>query len=255
MFDRIKYYSILLLVYFVNVPILIFSKIEYVIKCVLGNTCNYNSTFKMCKFVYKWIEKYVFKSEIIYLNPEFKFEKDKNYILMPNHQTYLDCSLAFLLPNRFTAVAIGYLENIPIIGSLCKTLDFTFTSNKTSIVSKISNKLKNNNDMSLIIFPEGGRYYDENFKLNLLAIKTGGFAIAKELGYDIIPVYHNFYRYFKDNLKIYTKLTKPSELSELSELVFTKNVIIVGNPIQVNNLSVDEIKSVYIDEMNKILNL
>jgi 1-acyl-sn-glycerol-3-phosphate acyltransferase len=191
---------------------------------------------KRCLDVLDWI---FVRSKHIELSPLTK----KNYIFVPNHQCYIDGWTLRVLPNySVLLIAIDYIKNVPIIGGILVFCDTTFKTLKKEHVSEgitetVIGKLKKDNDLSLLIFAEGGRQLDMKFNSNL---RTGAFYIAKALNYDIVPIYETYGRILSDKEQAYY----PDYYGKVN--------IVTGFPISPIGKTVEQLKEEYITQMNGI---
>jgi len=185
------------------------------------------------KTLYYITEKIFFSSDIIYRDLILPTE---SYIFMPNHQSFLDGILTFLIPNKIVGIVIGYVAKIPIIGQVAKMLGFIFVYKTGGVVNMAVQKLKNNVDTSLIIFPEGARFFDGVFHPEKL--RTGGFHIASQLKYKIVPIYLTFGNVLDDVNKKYN--------------YDANSIIIVGKIIDTRNKDIATIMSEYCEEMTRL---
>ncbi len=114
--------------------------------------------------------------------------KDKNFIIMSNHQSLLDIPILMLvIPRKFSFIAKKQLFRIPILGWDLK-LQGHFgidRENPRKAVRQMAHiKQEVQNGRSLLIFPEGTRTIDGS----LHPFKRGGFTLAAETGTTILPV-------------------------------------------------------------------
>lgn len=115
--------------------------------------------------------------------------KDKNYIIAPNHTSYLDGAVLIL------SLPFSYFKNIYTLGlseffsgmlksrfaRLAHVIPIDSYSFLTKALQMSAYVLKN--DRSLSVFPEGGRSFDGN----LLEFKKGVGILAVEMGIPVVP--------------------------------------------------------------------
>jgi 1-acyl-sn-glycerol-3-phosphate acyltransferase len=114
----------------------------------------------------------------------------KNFILMPNHRSYLDIFIvAALIPAAMVAKA--ELKNWPL-GKVGIKITNSILVNRTEIKSllKTMNKIKESvqKGIPVILFPEGGTYKGPLTK----PFKNGSFQIAADLNIPVIPMAINY---------------------------------------------------------------
>jgi len=169
----------------------------------------------------------------------------KRYVYLANHQAYMDPliarkALVSLLTQTLVTVTISYVKYVPLVGMNLLMLGIPFLHYDSSgkriskgLVEMYTEYLKKNENTTLAMFPEGKRVFDGEFKLE--NIKTGGFVIAKNIGADIVPVYHNIRDRFDDVKKEYNTATKV--------------YCIYGAPIEVNDRDINDVKKEYYNSM------
>ena len=195
--------------------------------------------FGFLKLACWFFERTLLNSDIYYYS---KIKKNTNYVFMPNHQSYLDCLIAYLVPGNIQGIAAGIVEKMPVIGRILKVMGVLFVNidgKKNSIVDRTVEKLKADHSRSLMIFPEGGRFFDGIFHTE--KVRSGGFHIAKQTGYPIIPIYLTFGNVVNDPKKEYN--------------FWGKTCILVGETITTENKEVDIIIEEYVREMKRLENL
>lgn len=116
------------------------------------------------------------------------WQANENYILMSNHQSYMDLPLIFaIVPTTLRVIAKQELFKIPLFGkammqSECVAVDRNNPNNSADIFNQVKKKL--NDGVAFLIFPEGTR---SNSK-ELMPFKLGAFRLARETGAKIIPI-------------------------------------------------------------------
>jgi 1-acyl-sn-glycerol-3-phosphate acyltransferase len=120
---------------------------------------------------------------------EEQLSKDKTYIVVPNHSSYLDipCTTCFL-PMQLNYMAKSELSKIPMFGIFFRTIDIS-VNRKSNIDAhrafiKAAEQLKKR-ERSMVIFPEGTI---SGHAPRLGRFKEGPFRLAVENGIDLLPV-------------------------------------------------------------------
>jgi len=171
---------------------------------------------------------------------------NQNYIFVPNHQCFIDAWTLRILPHfPVLIVAIDFARKVPIIGGILVFCDTTFKTLKKEfepegLTENVIGKLKKDNSLSLFIFAEGGRQFDNKFNSNL---RTGAFHIAKALNYDIVPIYENYGSILSDKEYSYYPAS------------YGKIKVVTGFPISPQGKTVDQLKEEYISQMNTLQDL
>ncbi len=122
------------------------------------------------------------------------------YIILANHQSYLDIFLMYsILPGHpFLFLGKRELLKYPIVRTYFTKLNIPVyrRSRVKAARSLIRAKQEVKNGWSIVIFPEGG-IPDVNPKM--VRFKGGAFILAKQLGIPIVPMtYLNNHRLFSD---------------------------------------------------------
>lgn len=117
-----------------------------------------------------------------------KPEKDRPYIVISNHRSYLDTALVFrVMPFPVRPLATQELSKIPLFGFLYKRMailvDRKDEHSKALSVRLLQRALREKN--SIYIFPEGS--FNETEK-PLKNFYNGAFRIAVQTGTPILPV-------------------------------------------------------------------
>jgi 1-acyl-sn-glycerol-3-phosphate acyltransferase len=233
---RIKYISMIFLLIVLNFPVLIFILIMYPFK---NNVFFRNLFFEMHKCVYKILDKIFIGSKSVDLDKKkVTFPNSGKYMYMVNHQTSMDQLFCKYGNGPFLSPVKKDILYIPIFGYVLYLLGFFFIdrSKKNGFTEKILDHSKNNRDIDLCFFPEGHRFLDG--KMTEERLHNGGFIIAKELGLDIVPVYHNMMECVDDN---------NMEINENNDIYFI--VSSIDNPIRTKDREIQEIKKEFIERM------
>lgn len=135
--------------------------------------------------------------------------KDRNFIIMSNHQSLLDILVYLLvMPVRFSFIAKKQLWDVPILGWDIRLQGHFFIHREHP--RKASQQLEAiqqevEHGRSLLLFPEGTRSTDGRIH----SFKRGGFLIAQETGVSILPVYLDGTRHI---IQKNTLLTSPGTI-------------------------------------------
>jgi 1-acyl-sn-glycerol-3-phosphate acyltransferase len=117
-----------------------------------------------------------------------KWDKSKQYIICPNHTSFLDITLLGLTPLYFVFVGKSSISKVPLFGYMYRKLHITV--NRNNLKSKYETLRRSlqaiDNGKSLVIFPEGG-IFTEN-PPEMARFKDGPFRIAIEKQIPVIPV-------------------------------------------------------------------
>ncbi len=146
---------------------------------------------------------------LVFVRPKVVFEKElpKNepYIFCPNHTSYLDIVMLYLmLPHHIAFLGKAEILKWPIISLFFKRgvdIPVFREDNKRALDCLIpaANELKNNR--SIVIFPEGK--IPDNVP-NMTAFKRGAFALAMEYDIPIVPItFYNNWRLFSDHTDLF----------------------------------------------------
>jgi 1-acyl-sn-glycerol-3-phosphate acyltransferase len=118
-----------------------------------------------------------------------KIKKDKSYIFMSNHLSFLDGPLLFMtIPQPIRVILKKEVFRIPVIGLGMRLVDFVpvdrkgIRGGKKSIDRAVH--LIKEKGYSFLIFPEGTRSLDGQLQL----FRRGGFFLALNSGVPIVPI-------------------------------------------------------------------
>ncbi len=116
-------------------------------------------------------------------------DKKKAYVFMPNHLSFLDGPLMFMIiPRAVRIIVKKEIFRIPIIGWGMKIAEFIPVDRKGLRGGKQSvdraTSLMREKGYDFLIFPEGTRSLDGTLK----SLKRGGFFLAVNSQTDIVPV-------------------------------------------------------------------
>ncbi len=119
---------------------------------------------------------------------EGKWPKGKQaYVVVANHQSFLDIFLLSNLPREMKWVAKKSLFDIPWVGwCFYMSGDIPVERGDAASAAKVFAKAKGylENGMSVMLFPEGTRSMDGE----LLPFKVGAFKMAVDLGVPLLPI-------------------------------------------------------------------
>lgn len=189
-------------------------------------------------FVYRLIKlaNVLLRLDIKIVGYEY-FNKDKTYLITPNHQGNADSLImveTFSSPVSF--VAKNALSKIPAVNNWMKLIGSLYLNKKDirgqiKVMKKVEEKL-NNND-SFIIFPEGRR----SFTPTMNPFKPGTFKMATKTKVDILPVsIKNSYklkkRYPWRKTDIYVYIHKPITYEEYKDLTTQEIASLVQSIVQ-----------------------
>lgn len=119
---------------------------------------------------------------------ETPLDKRKNYILCPNHFSYLDIAILPFLPIPFRFVGKVSIAKVPFFGYMFRRFHITVDRSKMreryASYSESINSLKKG--FSLAIFPEGGIKVKNPPQMQ--PFKEGAFRMAIETNTQLVPV-------------------------------------------------------------------
>jgi 1-acyl-sn-glycerol-3-phosphate acyltransferase len=113
----------------------------------------------------------------------------RSYIFMPNHLSFLDGPMMFMLiPQPVRVILKKQVFRIPVVGPGMKYVGFVPVDRKGSKGGKATieraARLMREKGYSFLVFPEGTRSHDGQ----LQRFRRGGFFLALESGVPILPV-------------------------------------------------------------------
>jgi 1-acyl-sn-glycerol-3-phosphate acyltransferase len=118
-----------------------------------------------------------------------KIEKDRSYIFMSNHLSFLDGPLLFMIiPQPIRVILKKEVFKIPVIGLGMHQVDFVPVDRKgikggKKSIDRAAQLIKDKR-YSFLIFPEGTRSLDGQ----LQTFRRGGFFLALNSGVPIVPI-------------------------------------------------------------------
>jgi 1-acyl-sn-glycerol-3-phosphate acyltransferase len=122
-------------------------------------------------------------------------DPEKTYIVMSNHQSLFDVvALIAYLPLQLRWVVKEEIRRLPVFGCALQRMGHIYVDRARGesilrSIEKAAQKIKNNT--SVVFFPEGSRSEDGK----LLKFRKGGFILARESGYPILPITINGSRF------------------------------------------------------------
>ncbi len=118
-----------------------------------------------------------------------KPEKDKLYIICPNHTSVIDIMLTLaLFRNSFLFIGKKELANLPLFGYFYKRTNLLVDRNSLKSRKTVFERagVKMDQGFGLCIFPEG--MVPDDTQVLLAPFKSGAFRLAASKGVEIIPV-------------------------------------------------------------------
>ena len=155
-------------------------------------------------------------------------EKDKTYIVVCSHLSYLDIPALFkTLPLNLHFIGKHQLKNAPFIGWYMRATGMIFINRENNreaskSLDEAAELIKNGK--TVLIFPEGTVSDDKIIK----RFKKGGFSLAQKSGVDVLPI----------------SLKGTSDIWSIdSNTTFNKGVvkINIGQAIPVNNIDLNDL--------------
>lgn len=115
-------------------------------------------------------------------------ERGRSYVVLANHQGNFDIlALYGFLGRQFRWVMKQELRRVPFLGPACAAIGHVFVDRgdpQKAIASLDAAKPRLAGGVSVLFFPEGTRSADGR----LLPFKKGGFVMARQLAFPILPV-------------------------------------------------------------------
>ncbi|MCH8330739.1 MAG: 1-acyl-sn-glycerol-3-phosphate acyltransferase, partial [Bacteroidetes bacterium] len=119
---------------------------------------------------------------------ESTLDKNGTYIFTPNHSSYLDIPLfALSYPGYYHFMAKEELARIPLFGIFFRTIDIAVNRESNISSYKALKKAEEDldNNISLVMFPEGGVSMNAP---EMISFKNGPFKLAIDKQVPIVPV-------------------------------------------------------------------
>ncbi|VBB18952.1 hypothetical protein YASMINEVIRUS_1484 [Yasminevirus sp. GU-2018] len=185
-----------------------------------------------------WANKVFFRMKII---NDRTIDQNKKYVRMGNHSSFVDAIIISEINHPSMTIAINYSKYFQLLGWNLALIGIPFVGDKggkgiTQMYTDFLND-DDNKELVLSLFPTGSRIFIED-DLKLEELKSGGFVIAKNLGLEIVPMYHNIIDSFHDVKK---------EYNPTAELF-----CVHGAPIKTEGREIDQIKQEYHESMLKL---
>ena len=151
--------------------------------------------------------------------------KNENYFIVANHRSFFDIITLFpFIKLNFGFIAKKELD-LPLFGLWMKKINCIFIDRNDLrqgllVINKSVENIKNN--ISMMIFPEGTRNKNKDFK-DMLEFKEGSFKIAKLANCKILPI----------------AIKNADECFEKNNYLIKKNTvhIVIGESFCIDNLS------------------
>jgi 1-acyl-sn-glycerol-3-phosphate acyltransferase len=231
----VKYYfTLIAFAAILQIPCFLSLFASYPLKKIFGVSFPMNISRKLLHYGFKWTNSIFFNTTFI---EHPSIEKDKQYVYMANHSSFLDPVVTASMNHTPVSVAIDYAKYVPFLGWNMILMAYPFVKSPpeyvptgiTHMYSKLLND-SDNSDLALSIFPTGKRIFVKD-DIDLNDLKSGGFVIAKQTGADIIPVYHNLIDAFNDVTKTYDSDKKV--------------YCVMGEPIKTDGITVQDLQLSY----------
>ena len=115
-------------------------------------------------------------------------EKDKSYIFLANHFSYLDVAMMGFVPGDAVFIGKASIRKVPFFGYYFKNLHIAVDRSRVKSRAETMRRagLALDQGSSIVLFPEGG-IYTQN-PPHLVPFKNGAFRLAMEKQISIIPV-------------------------------------------------------------------
>lgn len=118
-----------------------------------------------------------------------RVDLEQSYIFMPNHVSFLDGPMAFMLiPQPVRVILKKEVFRLPVVGPGMRFVEFVPVDRKGAKGGKMAieraARLMKEKGFSFLIFPEGTRSRDGQ----LQRFRRGGFFLALESGAPIVPI-------------------------------------------------------------------
>lgn len=228
------YFTLVTFATILQIPCFMSLLVSYPLKKIFGMSFPMNISRKLLHYGFKWTNSIFFNTTFVQ-HP--LIEKDKQYVYMANHSSFLDPVITSSMNHTPVSVAIDYSKYVPFLGWNMILMNMPFVKSPpeyvpTGITHKYSNLLNDpdNSDLALSIFPTGKRIFVKD-DIHLSDLKSGGFVIAKHTGADIIPVYHNLIDAFNDVTKTYDSDKKV--------------YCLMGQPIKTDGMTIKDLQTSY----------
>ncbi len=128
-------------------------------------------------------------------------DKSKPYVILVNHQSFLDIPLMYVIPLNFKWISKKEVYKMPIFGMvLYMHGDIAIERGSSDGLKKMIRQsvARLSRGTSVIIFPEGTR--SRTGRIN--RFKPGAFSLAKSAGVDLLPVVADGNRNIMDGWKV-----------------------------------------------------
>lgn len=118
-----------------------------------------------------------------------KIDFSKSYLIMPNHQSFLDAAMLYTsLLKPFKTLGKKEVEKAPVYGVVYKMVVITVDRSSVTAKAKSFRQMKKEMEegLSVGIFPEGT--FSDQPQSSLLPFQNGGFALAQLQQATILPM-------------------------------------------------------------------
>ena len=133
-----------------------------------------------------------------------KVDKNSKYIIISNHGSIIDIMLSYVIsPTSVVFIGKKELTKIPLFGYFYKKTNIVIDRKNLfsrTYVYRRSKEFLSNNNVSILIFPEGGIPKDSSVKLG--KFKDGAFNLSIDTGIPLLPIT------FGDNKRKFPKSIK-----------------------------------------------
>jgi 1-acyl-sn-glycerol-3-phosphate acyltransferase len=142
-------------------------------------------------YAFLWLWSWIF-SKLTFIRYKFfgrrNFKKDKAYIYVSNHTSFLDIpGLTMLLPGQFRPLAKKELLKIPVFGWIARSAAIIVDRSSHESRKKSMDRLKLflHDGISILIFAEGTQNRTNNI---LQPFKDGAFRMAVDTQQPVLPI-------------------------------------------------------------------
>ena len=166
---------------------------------------------------------------------------EQSYLITPNHQSMLDPFIFFhLFDDPISFVCKKEVKKMPLVSDIIDTIGGKYLERdnlkqEIKVMRNITKDMKSRN-IRYVLFPEGTRTKDENFKMN--DFKAGALKFPMNSGIKIIPVcLHGTSKVFDDKYKqkknrIFVSILPPVTKEEYQDLNTNQLATELKNRIQ-----------------------
>ena len=168
------------------------------------------------------------------------FPKNKNYVIMCNHTSFIDVfTFPCYINGYFTAISAKKNFKIPIFGTMLRAIKAIpiDRKNRQNAIRSIQNAehFMKKSKYSVVILPEGTRTLDGKLK----KFKKGGFHMALNAQLNILPM-----------VSVGSFQYKPKNRFTLQPTIVTINI---GDSIKTENHDIESLMKVTYNEMSRLI--